>query len=318
MENLLFSLNATMPIFLMMCVGYFLHAIGWLDDDLAKGMNTFVFRVPLPVMVFHQLAATDFARAWDTRFVLFCFFATLLSVALVSLISRLALRDNLERRGEFIQASYRSSAALLGIAYIQNIYGDAGMAPLMILGAVPLYNIFAVVVLELTDPENTSGKLSKAVLRKTLRGILTNPIIVGIVCGFAWSLLHIPMTGIIDKVFSNLAAVASPLGLMAMGASLDLKKLRGDLPPALLAAFIKLLGLGMLFLPVAVSLGFRAQKLVAITIMLGSATTVSSYTMATNMHHEGALTACTVALTTLLASFTLTFWIFLTRSLGLI
>lgn len=50
-------------------------------------------------------------------------------------------------QGEFIQASYRSSAALLGIAFIQNIYGDAGMAPLMIIGSVPLYNIMAVVVL---------------------------------------------------------------------------------------------------------------------------------------------------------------------------
>ena len=45
-------------------------------------------------------------------------------------------------RGEFIQAAYRSSAALLGIAFIQNIYGDAGMAPLMIIGSVPLYNVW--------------------------------------------------------------------------------------------------------------------------------------------------------------------------------
>ena len=46
--------------------------------------------------------------------------------------------------GEFVQASFRGSAAVLGIAFIQNIYGNAGMAPLMIIGTVPLYNIAAV------------------------------------------------------------------------------------------------------------------------------------------------------------------------------
>ena len=55
-------------------------------------------------------------------------------------------------RGEFIQASYRSSAALLGIAFIQNIYGSAGMGPLMIIGSVPLYNMMAVVVLSVFRP----------------------------------------------------------------------------------------------------------------------------------------------------------------------
>lgn len=55
-------------------------------------------------------------------------------------------------RGEFIQAAYRSSAALLGIAFIQNIYGNAGMAPLMIIGSVPLYNMMAVVVLSVFKP----------------------------------------------------------------------------------------------------------------------------------------------------------------------
>lgn len=48
-----------------------------------------------------------------------------------------------------MQASYRSSAALMGIAIIQNIYGNAGMAPLMIIGTVPLYNVMAVVILSI-------------------------------------------------------------------------------------------------------------------------------------------------------------------------
>ncbi|MGN1391663.1 MAG: AEC family transporter, partial [Sharpea porci] len=84
MNNLIFSLNATMPVFLLMVFGYFLNRIGWMDDELAAKLNTFVFRIPLPVLLFHQLATTNFIKAWDTKFVLFCFFATFASILIVT------------------------------------------------------------------------------------------------------------------------------------------------------------------------------------------------------------------------------------------
>ena len=145
MDNLIFSLNATVPIFLLMVLGLFFRKLNWIDEEFATKMNAFVFRVPLPVMLFADLAKVDFKSAWNGKFVLFCFIATLLSIILVALFSLLWKDKTIQ--GEFIQASYRSSAAILGIAFIQNIYGNAGMAPVMIIGSVPLYNIMAVVVL---------------------------------------------------------------------------------------------------------------------------------------------------------------------------
>lgn len=320
MENLIFSLNATMPAFLLMVLGFVLRKVGWMSESFASQINKFVFRLPLPVLLVHQLGTTDFTAAWDGKFVLFCFVATILSIALVSVISGFVLSDPV-KRGEFIQASYRSSAALLGVAYITNIYGNSGMAPLMILGAVPLYNTMAVVVLTLSAARGEEGGekgLDAALIRKTLWGVITNPIIIGIIIGFAWSLLRIPMPGILDKTLTNVSSLASPLGLIAMGASVDTGKVGGELRPSVIAAFIKLILLCAIFLPVAAAAGFRQEKLVAILVMLGSATTVSSYVMATTMGHEGTLTSNTVVITTVMASFTLTFWIWLTRSLGLI
>lgn len=52
--------------------------------------------------------------------------------------------------------------------------------------------------------------------------------------------------------------------------------------------------------------------------MLGSATTVSCYVMAKNMGHEGTLTSSAVMLTTLFSAFTITGWLFLLKSLGLL
>ena len=314
MENLIFSFNATLPIFFTMLLGLFFCKIGLMDENFVKKMNQFVFTAALPALLFEDLSTVDFYRAWDTRFVLFCFFATLLSIGLTALLSFL-LKDR-SIQGEFVQASYRSSAAILGIAFIQNIYGDAGMAPLMIVGTVPLYNIMAVVVLSFMKPDR--GKLDRRLLGKTLKGIVTNPILLGIAAGLAWSALRLPMPVILEKTVHNVAVLATPLGLMAMGGSLEFKKALGQIRPAVAASLIKLVGLAALFLPIAVSMGFTQEKLVAILVMLGSATTVSCFVMAKNMGHEGTLTSSTVMLTTLFSAFTVTGWLYILRTLGLI
>ena len=90
----------------------------------------------------------------------------------------------------------------------------------MIIGSVPLYNVMAVVVLSFFQPERKA--LDKEVWKKTLKGIVTNPIIIGIVAGLIWSALKIPMPQILNKAVSSIGAVATPMGLMAMGATFDL------------------------------------------------------------------------------------------------
>lgn len=314
MENLIFSLNATIPIFLMMLLGMLFRKLGWMDEVFAAKMNKFVFLVPLPVLLFEQLATVDFSEVWDIKFILFCFVVTAISITISTLIS-LLWKDR-SVKGEFIQATYRSSAALLGIAFIQNIYGTAGMAPLMIIGSVPLYNIMAVVVLSVFKPGNNS--FDKALVKKTLKGIATNPIIIGIVAGFVWSALKLSMPSILHKTVSSIGATATPMGLMSMGATFEMKKATSKMKPTLVAVFMKLVGFCAIFLPMAALLGFRNEELIAILVMLGSATTVSCFVMARNMGHEGTLSSGVIMMTTLLSAFTLTMWLDVLRSFGLV
>ena len=314
MKNLIFSLNATVPVFLLMALGFLFRKLGWLDEVFASKMNQFVFLVPLPLLVFEDLASVDFQKVWNLKFVLFCFFVTLASIALAGILSLLWKDRGI--RGEFIQASYRSSAALLGIAFIQNIYGNAGMAPVMIIGSVPLYNIMAVVVLSFFKPGQND--MDKALLKKTLTGIITNPIIIGIAAGLLWSALKLPLPVILHKAVSSIGGVATPMGLMAMGATFDIKKAFGKIKPTVIAVFIKLVGFVAVFMPLAVAIGFRREKLIAILVMLGSATTVSSYVMAKNMGHEGVVSSSVVMLTTMCSAFTLTGWLFIMKCFGLV
>ncbi len=312
MESLIFSLNATVPVFLMMILGVVFRKLNWFDRDMAGKINKFVFRILLPTLVFQQLAEADIAQAWNGKFVLFCMCASGAAIAVSWLLSRLWRERSV--RGEFIQASFRGNTALLGAALIQNMYGDTAVGSLMILGCVPLYNVMAVVVLSMFR----GGEAEKPSPAQTIKDILTNPILIAIVAGILWSALGIPMPVIMARTVSSLADLATPLGLMAVGATFELRKALSRSREVIAAAGLKLIGFCAVMLPLAVALGFRGQELAAICIMLGSSTAVSSYVMAVAMGNEGTISSSAVMLTTLLCGFTLTGWLWLLRALALI
>lgn len=314
MESLIFGLQATVPVFMMVVLGIVFKKLNIINDSFASQLNKFVFVVCLPVLLFEDMATISFDAVWDIKFIGFCFIVTIISIALVILISY-CLKDK-SIQAEFIQASYRSSAALLGIALVSNIYGNTPMVALMIIGSVPLYNIVAVFVLSFYQPDQ--NVLNKEVLKKTFINVIKNPILIGIVIGMIYSMVRLPYPLILAKTVDSVASLATPLGLMAMGASFDFDKALGKIKPTLVAVFIKLFGFCILFLPVAIKLGFRNDQLVAILIMLGSCTTVSSYIMAKNMGHEGVLTSSAILLTLLLSGFSITFWISILHSFSLI
>ena len=316
LDNLLFSLNSTVPLFLVMALGYVLRRTGFFDDSFVAAANKLVFYVTLPVMLFSDLAGTDIYTSFDGRYVLFCAGATILSITVIWGLAKLLLRDK-SLVGEFVQACYRSSAAILGAAFIENIYGSAGMSGLMILGSVPLYNIFAVLILALESPSG-AGTALRPRLRRSLRGILTNPILLGILCGFAASLLRLPQPAMLSSALSSLARLTTPLALLAIGAGFRGRAALGKLKLTAVASAVKLAVLPAVFLPLAVRLGFRDQQLVALLVMLGSITTPSAYVMARQMGYDGTLTGSVCVVTTVCSALTLTLWLFLLHSLGCI
>ncbi|MBR3900611.1 MAG: AEC family transporter [Ruminococcus sp.] len=314
-ENLLFSLNASMPIVLLMIFGYVCRKVDLLDDHTTSKLNKFTFKAALPALLFKDLSTADFRAVWDGEMVGFCVIVTILSVA-IAVVYSLFHKDKAER-GEIIQASYRSSAAVLGIAFVNNIYGESLMAALMIVGTVPIYNIIAVAVLAATSPDK-KGESKKMLFLDTLKGVVTNPIIIGIAVGILWSLIKIPQPAIMSKTVGYMANMATPLSLIALGASFKVEEAKSKVGVTVGICFIKLILFCGIFLPIAINMGFRGEKLVAVLVMLGSATTGSCFVMVKNFGHKGTITAFAVMLTTICSAFTLTLWLFLLRSKGYI
>ncbi len=314
MQNFIFSLNVTFPVFLVMVIGWFLKQKGMLNDNFVTVANKFNFSVTLPFMVFRDLAAVDIYGTFDLKYVLFCAIASSICFWVIWGLTRLFLKDK-TMRGAFVQASFRSSAAVMGLAFIDNIYGSSAMGPMMIIGAVPLYNIYSVLVLtfEAQTEEKDTSKIRQAAVN-----IIKNPIIISIFLGVIAALLKLDFPVLVDKTIDNVAKMATPLALIAMGAGFKGREALAKMKPTLAAAFVKLIAQAAIFVPIAAALGFTGEKMIGILVMLAAPTTPSCYIMAKNMHNDGDLTASVVVTTTLLAAFTLTGWIFILKTLGYI
>lgn len=312
LDNLIYSLNATAPVFLVMLAGYILRQTGWVNENFVNVANKINFRLTLPALLLQDLMACDIRKVFDVKFVLYCAIVTSICFWGIWGLSRLFVK-NKSIRGAFVQASFRGSVAVLGIAMIVNIYGEASLMPLVLIGAVPLYNIYSVIVLMMESNEE-KGKSAKDVAK----GIFTNPIILAIAAGMILSIFHVKFPTMVANTIGNFAKMATPLALLALGAGFEGASAIAKLKPTIVASSIKLLIQPVLFLPFAVWLGFRDAELLAILIMLGSPTTPSCYIMAKNMGNDGVLTSSIVVLTTVMSAFTITGLLFVLKTMGFV
>lgn len=313
-DNLIFSLNATMPLFLVMVVGWLLKNRGMISDEFVNVSNKLNFNVTLVCLLFLDMKDCNIKENFDGRYVLYCFVATLICILAAWIGARIFIKDKTVI-GEFVQGSYRGSAAVLGMALIANVAGDTGMGPIMIVGSVPLYNIFAVIILAV-ECLDTGDKNFKTLAKKAVKGVVTNPIILSLFAGMVFSFFEWDLPQVVNKTMDSIASMTTPLALICIGASFKGKAAIKMLTPTVVAAVIKLIIQPLIFLPVAAKLGFGVAEMAAVLIMLGAPTTPSCFIMAKNMGHEGTLTASIVALTTVLSAFTVTFWVFIMKNFG--
>lgn len=311
MDNLVVTLNVVLPVFLVMVAGYLCKSLKIVADSTVNGMNKLVFQVFLPCSLAKSLMSVDRNMPMEYSVLLFCMAGVLATFLAGMLIVPRLVKEN-PRRGVLIQGMFRSNYAIFGIPLAQALFpqGDGGVAAMMVMATIPLFNVLAVVTLEYFR----GGKCS---FGKVLLGIVKNPLIWGCLIGFAVMQLAIDLPQFAILTVEKLAAIASPLALFVLGASIDLKKIGGNLRTLLWGTAARLVFVPAVLLPIAYGLGFRGPEFAALMIAYASPCAVSSYTMAAQMDGDGDLAAQMVMLTTVASAFTIFLMVFLFKSLNI-
>ena len=311
MESFTICLNAVLPIFLLMAVGYAARCFHLLDRaDVAK-INKIVFRAFMPAMVFYNIYSSDLSSAVRGSLLGYAVLGVFAEF-LLSLGYALLFVKERSRRGVVIQGLFRSNFVIIGLPIAESLVGgDLGPVAILLAVVVPVFNILSVISLAIFNGQKPDWK-------KVLLDILENPLIIGSAVGIAALLAGIRLPAPLEKVVSQMSDATSPMLLFLLGAFFQFRGMRGHVRELAAVCLGRLVVFPALFLGLAAAMGFRGVELVSLLGIFASSTAIASFTMAQQMGGDAELAGDIVVWTSALCSFTLFGWSLLFKLLALI
>lgn len=310
LQNFIVSIQAVLPLFLMMALGFLIRARAWLTPQELEKLNGVVFRLLFPFLVFCNVHSSNLRHSLNPGLIFFSVGGILL-IFLLALWLVPKLEPNPKSCGAMIQASYRSNFVLLGLPLVANLFptADLGLTAIAIGIVIPFYNVLAVITLE----SFRGGKVSAG---RIWRNIITNPLILGCLAGLVLMPLQLPP--VLNQTIAQLSATATPMALILLGASFQVSRqshLRRNLT---LCTVIRLLIAPAVFLPIAALMGFRGLAFATILGIFATPCSVSSFVMAQQMDSDAELAGATVVYSSFFSCFSMCAWIFLFKQLGVL
>lgn len=135
LQNLLFSVNTSLPLFILLGLGYVLTRKGMFSDDYVSRTTNLVYYVMLPAKLFLDMCQTDLSAAFDPKYVAVTAGGVMVQFALAWVCGDLLCRDK-TKQSAFAHACFRGNFAYLGMALLQNIYGNSIASTAVILAIV--------------------------------------------------------------------------------------------------------------------------------------------------------------------------------------
>lgn len=323
MQSLIFAINATLPIVLMVVIGYIIKRGGLLTPDVAKNVNNIVFRILLPAMLFLNIYKIEDIGSISLNYVWYVLGFTiglfLLFIPIVNLI--FPVRN---QRGVILQAIFRSNYALIGIPLATSLFGDAGAAIASLLAAfiVPAFNILGVICLCIYSNEE------KPSVKSILINIAKNPLIFGVVMGlvalgvraiFGKVGIEFRLSDVtpIYKVLEYLSGAATPLALLALGAQFEFSAIPALKKQIAFGIALRTVIIPSLALTIAYLIGeFNGAHFAAFVAMFATPVAVSTVPMCQSMGADHNLAGQLVVWTTVISSLVIFVASFVLKLLG--
>ncbi|MDR5893828.1 AEC family transporter [Halomonas mongoliensis] len=306
------TLEVTLPVFAMVFIGLGLRRAGWIDGAFVTTASQLVFRGTMPALIFLSIIRADLDATLNPRLLGFFALATLGSFLFCWGWARLRVPQ--AERGVYIQGAFRGNCGIVGLALAAGMYGDYGLsAGGLLLGVVILtYNALSVVALATYQADQ------RADWRSILAHIARNPLILAVVAAVPIAALELRLPGWLMTSGDYFASLTLPLALICIGATLSLEAIRDSGRLATGASLLKMVTVPILATGAAWLAGFEGRELGVMFLFFASPTAAAAFVMAKAMGGNAVLTANIIALTTLMASLTVTLGAFALKVAGLI
>lgn len=327
MENLLFTLNAVLPLVILVTIGYVLKRVNFFSKEFLAGANKLCFYVALPCLLFKNLYDSSLEDLpW--RLIIFVVIG-IVSIFILSLLYAIFFVKDNNQKGVMIQGMMRSNYAFIGIPLATSLFSDALLiektgtcVALVSIFCIPLFNILSVIALSLFVESDDNSKP----LKKALIGILKNPLIKAILLGVLVLLfrLIVPSSSnfvenkisFLYKVLDYLAKISTPLALLVVGGQFEFKLETESRKQVIIGVATKMVIYPVVVFLIACLIGFKNYEFAVLVSVFASPIAVASAIMAREMKNDYKLASQLVVWSTLLSSVTIFIIVFLLKSLG--
>ena len=315
LDDLLFSANVILPIFLLIMLGYALTRLKLWDDHFLKIANDLCFKCLLPVLLFYNVASANIFEVFDGKLIVYVCLSACLICGILFLIVPLFVKDD-KRRGVMIQGTFRSNFLLLGVPLGLSIGGAKGAVLAAVVASfyVPLINMLSVISLyAFSKAENKN-------LKSALLGIVKNPLVIGGVSGLLFSIvrnyLNFEIPVMFDSTLNSIKSTATPLAFLVLGGDLKLGNMLRNVKFSIVSVLGKIVIIPAAMLALSALLGFDKLEMAILIAVFATPNAVSSYAMARNYEADHELAGEIITLGTLLSIFTIFIFITLAKSFG--
>ena len=313
MDSFIIAATAVTPFLVYMLYGYIMRRAHVTDEAFLDKLNKVVFRCFFPFLSFYNIYRIDPELKFRFSFVLFCAALVLALIGILLVTVPRVITDR-KQAGSYIQAVYRSNCVLYALPLAQSVYGQDGasLAAMMVAVVVPLFNVSAVLILEYF------GEQERASWKKLLRGVITNPIIIGVIIGLFFYVLRLRLPEALDAPANAFNRLTTPLAMFVLGGSLHFSQTRRYRKLLISGLSLRLVIIPAAALCAAYAAGFSAAERFVIFACFATPSAAASYAMASGMGCDGELAGQFVVLGTVLSVLTLFLWIFFMGSAGLL
>lgn len=312
MGNLIFIFNIVLPIFLLIILGLFLKKIKIINDVFVKQLSNFVFKVSLPALIFLELSNVEINTAFDSKLII-------ISISLIFLVFGISwftstiFTKTPEDKGAFVQGSYRSNFAIVGIAMLTGIVDSAhlGKAIMLLAFVMPIFNVLAVIALTVPMHQASNDRIVK-----TFKEIAKNPLIISAYFAVPVSYFAIEIPSSVTITLKYLSNIALPLALVGIGASINIKELLTASSNSFIASINKIILFPILAVIGGYLLGLQDQDILILFILMGTPTAVASFVMAEAMKSNSKMAGNIITISTLGSIFTISIGVIILKFLG--
>lgn len=313
MQNLLISFNVVFPIFIMMFLGFFLKEKNFLSEKTLDELNKVTFRFFLSSMLFlniYNIGSLDFLCRENLPFILFPIPIILASI-FISWLLFVKVAPTQKQLSVMIQGAFRSNFIIYGITIVGALHGNEGVSIVSTLPfiVIPLYNSFAVIILEYYRGEKVNRM-------RIVKSTIKNPLILASILAIILLKLNITLPNIVHKSISDLAKITTPIAFIILGASLKFESLKNNFKLIMYTNTLRLIVFPLFAILIAHSLGFGKLQIASYLAVFATPTAVSSFTMAKEMNADYDLAAEIVVSTSIFSILTLFIWIFILKTLA--